>query len=98
MQAEMTAFVIGLLNAASLCIVPLYPGFPAYLSGGQLSRLGRGRVFVGFFVLAGALCMMLALGGLIALVSVAIDKVLTIFYFPGGRHHYNSGCAAARKY
>jgi cytochrome c-type biogenesis protein len=79
MQAELTAFVIGLLNAASPCILPLYPGFLVYLSGGQLSRLGRGRVFVGFFVLAGVLSMMLALGGLIALVSVAIGKVLTIF-------------------
>ena len=78
MQAELTAFVIGLLNAASPCILPLYPGFLVYLSGGQMARLGRGRLFVGFFVLAGVLSMMLALGGLIALASVSIGKALTL--------------------
>lgn len=79
MQADWTAFGIGLLNAASPCILPLYPGFLAYLSGGQIARLGRGRAFAGFFVLAGVLSMMLALGGLIALASLSIGKALTLF-------------------
>jgi cytochrome c-type biogenesis protein len=78
MQAELTAFVIGLVNAASPCILPLYPGFLVFLSGEQMGRMGRGRHFVGFFVLAGVLSMMLALGGLIALVSVSIGMALTL--------------------
>lgn len=57
----------------------LYPGFQVYLSGGQRSHLKRGQLFIWLFVLAGVLFMMLALGGLIALVSDAIGKVLTIF-------------------
>jgi cytochrome c-type biogenesis protein len=78
MEAEFTSFVIGLLNAASPCILPLYPGFLAYLSGGQVQRLGRTRIFIGFFILLGVLSMMLLLGGVIALASVAIGKVLTL--------------------
>jgi cytochrome c-type biogenesis protein len=54
--------------------LPLYPGFLAYL-GGQ-NKIGRQRYFLGFFVLAGVLSMMVALGCLIALLVVPIGKVL----------------------
>lgn len=73
-----TSFSLGLLATASPCILPLYPGFLAYLSGGQSSRMGRGRYFLGVFVLAGVLTMMLVLGGIIALASVSIGQVLTL--------------------
>jgi cytochrome c-type biogenesis protein len=55
--------------------LPLYPGFLAYLSGGRTE--GRGRYFLGFFVLAGVLTMMLLLGLVIALLSVSIGRVLS---------------------
>jgi len=62
------------LASTSPCILPLYPGFLSYLSA-QID-MGRQRYLLGVFVLAGVLSMMLALGGLIALLAVPIGKVL----------------------
>lgn len=74
-----TSIFLGLLATGSPCVLPLYPGFLAYLSGGQQALAGsRGRYLLGFFVLAGVLVMMLALGGLIALLSVSIGSALSI--------------------
>lgn len=74
-----TSLVLGLLSAGSPCILPLYPGFLAYLSGVQESAGNkRIRYFLGFFVLAGVLTMMLALGLLIALISVSIGEALSV--------------------
>ena len=78
-QAIVTSFSLGLLATASPCVLPLYPGFLAYLSGGQSALEGkRGRYFLGFFVLAGVLSMMLLLGGIIALLSVSVGRALSI--------------------
>lgn len=68
------SFFLGFLASASPCILPLYPGFLSYLSA--LNELGRQRYFLGFFVLAGVMSMMLALGALIALLAVPIGNVL----------------------
>jgi cytochrome c-type biogenesis protein len=69
-----TSLLLGLLTTTSPCILPLYPGFLAYLS--SQSEMGRQRYFLGLFVLAGVLSMMLALGGLIALLAVPVGSVL----------------------
>jgi len=75
----LTSTTLGLLAAASPCILPLYPGFLAYLSGAQETTGDRrGRYFLGFFVLAGVLAMMLALGLVIALISVSVGRVLAV--------------------
>jgi cytochrome c-type biogenesis protein len=75
----LTSVSLGLLSATSPCIIPLYPGFLAYLAGVQeTSGNRRGRYFLGFFVLAGVLTMMLALGLLIALISVSVGEALAI--------------------
>jgi cytochrome c-type biogenesis protein len=75
-----TSVSLGLLATTSPCVLPLYPGFLAYLSGGQEALAGRryGRYFLGFFVLAGVLTMMLALGLVIALLSVSVGQALSI--------------------
>jgi cytochrome c-type biogenesis protein len=75
-----TSVSIGLLASTSPCVLPLYPGFLAYLSGGQglLPRHPHGRYFLGFFVLAGVLAMMLALGLVIALLSVSVGRALSV--------------------
>jgi cytochrome c-type biogenesis protein len=73
-----TSIFLGILATGSPCVLPLYPGFLAYLSGGQQALSGRGRYLLGFFVLAGVLVMMLALGGLIALLSVSIGSALSV--------------------
>jgi cytochrome c-type biogenesis protein len=77
METILTSLSLGLLATTSPCVLPLYPGFLAYLSGGQAGLHGKpGRYFLGFFVLAGVLSMMLALGGVIALLSISVGRVL----------------------
>jgi len=79
MQAELilTSLTLGLLSSTSPCVLPLYPGFLAYLGGVQDSlSQRRGRYFLGLFVLAGVLSMMLALGLIIALLSISVGQVL----------------------
>src|SRR6185503_14749525 len=69
-----TSLLLGLLTTTSPCILPLYPGFLAYLSG--QSEMGRKKYLLGLFVLAGVLTMMLTLGGLIAWLAVPVGNVL----------------------
>ncbi len=78
-ETIITSISLGLLSSANPCILPLYPGFLAYLAGGQEGMTSRaGRYSLGFFVLAGVLTMMLALGFLISLLSVSIGAALTV--------------------
>ncbi|HSD82560.1 MAG TPA: cytochrome c biogenesis protein CcdA [Anaerolineae bacterium] len=83
MLIELLQFVgLGLAATASPCVLPLYPGFLAYLgaNGGQLH--GR-RVtgLLGFFVLGGVLTMMLALGLLIFALRTAVGRIV-VFITP----------------
>ena len=79
MDAIFTSLTLGLLATTSPCVLPLYPGFLAYISGGQEGLQGKtGRYLLGFFVLAGVLTMMLALGGIIALLSVSVGQALSV--------------------
>jgi len=74
------SFSIGLLASASPCVLPLYPGFLAYLSGGQTEQQGqKSRYFSGLFVLFGVLSMMLILGALIAWMPVSVGSALAWF-------------------
>jgi cytochrome c-type biogenesis protein len=78
METIIASLSIGLLATTSPCVLPLYPGFLAYISSGQNGLQGKpSRYFLGFFVLAGVLTMMLALGGVIALLSVSVGKALS---------------------
>ena len=75
----LTSLTLGLLATTSPCVLPLYPGFLAYLAGGQEAlAASKGRHFLGFFVLGGVLSMMVTLGGLIALLSISIGSALSI--------------------
>jgi cytochrome c-type biogenesis protein len=74
MHLALTSLLLGLLTTTSPCILPLYPGFLAYLSGQSI--LGRKKYFLGLFVLAGVLTMMLTLGGLISLLAVPVGSIL----------------------
>ena len=69
-----TSLLLGLLTTTSPCILLLYPGFLAYLS--NQNEMGRQKYFLGLFVLAGVLSMMLALGGVIAWLAVPIGSLL----------------------
>lgn len=78
METAITSLTLGLLASFSPCILPLYPGYLAYLSGANQGVPSKGRYFLGFLVLAGVLSMMLALGFLIALLSVSVGSALSI--------------------
>ncbi len=78
MDSILTSISLGLLASASPCIIPLYPGYLAYLSGAAVGEKRKGRYFLGFFVLAGVLTMMLTLGLIIALLSISIGSALSI--------------------
>ena len=79
LDSVLTSISLGLLATTSPCVLPLYPGFLAYLSGRQeaLSRRS-GRYFLGFFVLGGVLTMMLVLGLIIALLSISVGQALSV--------------------
>jgi cytochrome c-type biogenesis protein len=78
MEVAITSLVLGLLSTTSPCVLPLYPGFLAYLSGQtDVTSVGR-RSLLGPAVLAGMLTMMLALGALIAALSISVGKALAI--------------------
>lgn len=79
LETILTSISLGLVATTSPCVLPLYPGFLAYLAGGREALAEhRGRYFLGFFVLTGVLTMMLVLGGLIALLSISIGSALSI--------------------
>jgi cytochrome c-type biogenesis protein len=79
LEPIITSISLGLLSTTSPCVLPLYPGFLAYLSGRQEGISSRlGRYSLGFFVIAGVLSMMLVLGLLISTLSVSIGSALSV--------------------
>jgi len=76
MDVALTSLFLGLLATTSPCVLPLYPGFLAYLSGQGETERHRQKYSLGLFVLAGVLTMMLALGGVIALLAVSVASIL----------------------
>ena len=75
-------FGLGLAATSSPCVLPLYPGFLAYLAAsGQQLEGRRGTGLLGLFVLAGVLTVMIALGLLIAALRAAVGSVI-VFITP----------------
>jgi cytochrome c-type biogenesis protein len=77
METILTSLSLGLLATTSPCVLPLYPGFIAYLSGAHTEG-HKSRYFLGVFVLLGVMSMMLALGGIISLLSISIGSALSV--------------------
>ncbi|MGH7908639.1 MAG: cytochrome c biogenesis CcdA family protein [Thermodesulfobacteriota bacterium] len=75
-------FGLGLAATGSPCVLPLYPGFLAYLGASSEQLQGRrGTGLLGLFVLAGVLTMMITLGLLIAALRTAVGRVI-VFITP----------------
>ncbi|RME11671.1 MAG: cytochrome c biogenesis protein CcdA [Ardenticatenia bacterium] len=82
MAEFLAAFSTGLLATISPCVLPLYPGFLAYLGGhGREGRQPANTFVLGIFVLLGVLSMMIALGALIAALQVSVGRAL-VFITP----------------
>ena len=78
-ETAATAFWIGLLAATSPCVLPLYPGYLAYLSAQpRTNHAGSVRRLLGPAVLAGVLTMMLAIGAIVTTLSIAVGRALTL--------------------
>ena len=73
-SVAVTSLLLGLLATTSPCILPLYPGFLAYLSSQR--EMGKQKYLLGFFVMTGVLTMMLILGSLIAMLAIPVGRVL----------------------
>jgi cytochrome c-type biogenesis protein len=70
---------LGLLNMSNPCVLPLYPGFLAYLAGNQrvLEKRALAR-WLGLITLLGLLASMLVLGFALALLQIEAGKVLAL--------------------
>jgi cytochrome c-type biogenesis protein len=72
-------FAAGLASAASPCLLPLYPGFLAYLAANAGSLEGRrGTGLLGFLVLAGLLTTMLVVALVLVLVAIPVGRLASL--------------------
>lgn len=79
MDAILQAFGLGLLSAGSPCLLPLYPGFIAYLAANSQALRGRRAAgLLGLVVLAGILTTMLAIGLFLSAVSAPLGAILVV--------------------
>jgi cytochrome c-type biogenesis protein len=70
---------LGLASAASPCLLPLYPGFLAYLAANSRSLEGRrGTGLLGLFVLAGVLTTMTVVGIVLVAVAIPTSRLLAV--------------------
>jgi cytochrome c-type biogenesis protein len=78
-ESILTPLSLGLLTVVNPCVLPLYPGFLAYLSGTREQwEQGAARYLLGVAVLAGVLTMMLGLGALLAGISLSVGRALSV--------------------
>lgn len=70
---------LGLASAASPCLLPLYPGFVAYLAANSRALEGRrGTGLLGLIVLAGVLTMMTLIAIVLVVVAVPTSRLLAV--------------------
>ena len=70
---------LGLASAASPCLLPLYPGFVAYLAANSKALEGRrGTGMLGLIVLGGVLTMMTLIAIVLVIVAVPSSRLLAV--------------------
>ncbi len=75
----MTAFGAGLVSAASPCLLPLYPGYIAYLGANSRALQGRrGTGLLGLIVLFGVMTTMLAVAIVLVAISAPMGRLLAV--------------------
>ena len=79
MEIILTAFGAGLASAASPCLLPLYPGYIAYLGANSRALAGRrGTGLLGLLVLFGVMTTMLAVSIVLVAVSAPMGPLLAL--------------------
>ena len=77
MDGAVQAFTLGVLSAASPCLLPLYPAFIAYLASNTATLAGhRLTGLLGLVILAGVLTAMLAVGLVLAILAIPVGNAL----------------------
>ena len=77
MLSNLGPFGFGLLSAASPCLLPLYPGFIAYLGSSARAIEGRPATgLLGLIVLGGVLTTMTIIGIVLAIIGVSTGRLL----------------------
>jgi cytochrome c-type biogenesis protein len=75
----LAVFAAGLASAASPCLLPLYPGFLAYLAANAGTLEGRrGTGLLGLLVLAGLLTTMVVVALVLVAVAIPIGRVASL--------------------
>jgi len=73
------AFGLGVLSAASPCLLPLYPGFLAYLVVRSPALSGRrGTGALGLAILGGVLVSLVVIGVLVTAVAIPLGSLLIV--------------------
>lgn len=76
-EALLTTFALGVGSAASPCLLPLYPGFLAYLAGNRETTAGgRAAAFLGLAVVAGVLTAVIAAGLIVSALALPLSGIL----------------------
>ncbi len=87
------AFAIGLLATINPCVLPLYPGFLAYLANNAAKPNRVVNIqYLGFAALGGVMAMMLALGALIAGLIEMLGRIPAIIAPLGAAITLLMGC------
>ncbi len=78
-DAVLTSFLLGLGSAASPCLLPLYPGFLAYLAGNR-GEPGRTRspALLGLTIVAGVITAVTVAALVVGAVAIPFTAVLSI--------------------
>lgn len=70
-------FSIGIYASGNPCVLPLYPGFIAYLGNQSQKLTGRkAESLLGLLVLLGVVTSMLAIGGFVTIAKISVVSVL----------------------
>jgi cytochrome c-type biogenesis protein len=78
-DAYLTSFLLGIGSAASPCLLPLYPGFIAYLAGnGARTSSARASALLGLAVVVGVLTAVIAVGIVVSVLAVPLSGLLEI--------------------
>jgi len=76
---DLGPFGVGVLSAASPCLLPLYPGFIAYLGANSRALEGRRATgLLGLIVLAGVLTTMLVVAGVLVAIAAPMGRLLAL--------------------
>jgi len=77
MDTLLAPFLLGVGAAMSPCLLPLYPGFIAYLAG-NAAAAERGTALLGLAVVAGVLTVVIAVGVAVSALAVPLSGLLTV--------------------